>query len=113
VLRREFAPVLVWALFLAAFTAIQLFFMHESYSYGLLGGAALVTALLGSLLLIRPRPAGEGARRVPDLSYPTVLVGVGAALALVGLAFGSWLYLPGLGVLLFGLGALLREWRPA
>jgi hypothetical protein len=113
VLRGEFAPVLVWALFLAALTATQLFFMHETYSYGLLGGAALVTALLGSFLLVRRRPAEEGARRVPDLSYPTVLVALGAALALVGAPFGAWLYLPGLGVLVLGLATLLRERRRA
>jgi hypothetical protein len=37
----------------------------------------------------------------------------GAALAIVGVAVGAWLYLPGLGVLLLGAGALLLERRRA
>jgi hypothetical protein len=113
VLGREFAPVLVWALFLAALTAVQFAFMHETYSYGLLGGAVLVTLSLGLFLVVRRRVPGEGARHLADLSYPTVILALGAALAIVGAAVGAWLYLPGLGVLLLGAGALLRERRRA
>jgi hypothetical protein len=109
VLGREFAAVLVWAAFLAALTLTQLVFMRETYSYGLLGGAALGTLLLGLFLFVRrPRP---GERFVPDLSYASVALGLGAALAALGAPFGLWLALPGLGVMGLGAGGLWRERR--
>jgi hypothetical protein len=107
-LRRDFTPVLVWALLLSGLTLAQLAFMAETYSYGLLGGAALVTLLLGSLLLAR-RPRVEGGRLVPELSYPVVALGLGVAGVVGGLALGLWLLLPGLGLAVLGAGALLRE----
>lgn len=109
-LSRDFAAVLVWAFFLTGLTAAQLAFMTEPYSYGLLGGAALMTLLLGIFLLVRRRP-GEGQRFVPDLSYATVALGVGVAAAVVGAPFGPWLVLPGLGMLSLGAGGLVREYR--
>jgi hypothetical protein len=112
VLKRDFAAVLLWALFLAGLTVAQLVFMDETYSYGLLGGAALATLLLGVFLFARRRRGlGEGQRFVPDLSYATVAVGLGAAGAVVGAPLGLWLSLPGLGLLALGLGGLLREQR--
>jgi hypothetical protein len=112
VLRRDFAAVLVWALFLAGLTAAQLAFMRETYSYGLLGGAALVTVLLGVFLFARrERAVGEGQRFLPDLSYATVALGLGVAAVTVGVPFGTWLLLPGLGLLVLGAGGLAREHR--
>jgi hypothetical protein len=107
-LRRDFTPVLVWALLLSGLTLGQLAFMAETYSYGLLGGAALLALLLGSLLLAR-RPQVERGRFVPELSYPAVALGLGLAGVVVGLALGLWLLLPGLGLAVLGAGALLRE----
>jgi hypothetical protein len=111
VLKHDFAAVLVWTLFLAGLTAAQLMFMQESYSYGLLGGAALATLLLGLFLVARRRRRGEGERFVPDLSYATVALGVGGAMAVIGTPFGTWLVLPGLGLLALGAGGLIRESR--
>jgi hypothetical protein len=112
VLRREFAAVLVWAMFLAGLTAAQLVFMRETYSYGLLGGAALATVLLGLFLFARREGAvGEGQRFLPDLSYATVAVGLGVAAVAVGVPFGAWLVLPGLGLLVLGAAGLAREHR--
>lgn len=112
-LRREFAAVLVWAVFLAGLTLTQLAFMHETYAYGLLGGAALGTLLLGIFLFVRRPAAGERDRFVGDLSYATVAVGLGAAVAALGAPFGLWLALPGLGLLALGAGGLWRESRRA
>jgi uncharacterized membrane protein len=113
VLKRDFAAVLVWALFLTGLTAVQLLFMAEPYSYGLLGGAALATFLFSLYLLARRRPAGEGERLIPDLSYPTVAFAVGIAAAALGVPFGVWLVFPGLGLLVLGAGGLLLERRRA
>jgi hypothetical protein len=110
VVAREYVAVLLWALFLAGLTGAQLVFMEETYSYGLLGGAALATLLLGVFLLARRRPP-EPQRLVPEASYPIVAVGAGVAIALIGTPFGAWLVLPGLGLAVFGAGGLVREYR--
>jgi hypothetical protein len=105
--------VLVWGLFLAGLTLAQLAFMSESFSYGLLGGAALVTLVLGIVLLARRHRAAEEMRSVREVSYPTVVVAVGTAVAALGVPFGLWLALPGLGLIALGAGALLLERRGA
>jgi peptidoglycan/LPS O-acetylase OafA/YrhL len=72
-------------------------------------GAAAI-ALLGVAAERRAaRPEDRGRRRLPDLSLPTVLVVVGVAVALDGLAFGLWLILIGLLIVLLGAAALVRE----
>jgi hypothetical protein len=108
--KREFQPPFVWALFLAGLTGAQFAFFAEGYAYWLLGGAALVTVLIAVYLLWfrAPEPA---VRRLPDSSYATLLLGVGAATAVVGSAFGPWLWLPGLGLAALGLAGLARELR--
>jgi hypothetical protein len=108
---RDAVAVLVWALFLAALTLVQFAFMAEPFSYGLLGGAALVVGLLAIGLFARRRPSGEPPRAVPELSYPAVALAVGSALALLGIPFGQWLWLPGLGLLALGVGGLVLERR--
>lgn len=110
-LRRDFAAPLVWALFLTGLTLAQLAFMHETYSYGLLGGAGLGTFLLGLFLLVRRRAPGKAQRFVPDLSYSTVALGLGVAGAVVGVPLGLWLVLPSLGLMALGAGGLWRERR--
>jgi hypothetical protein len=55
------------------------------------------------------RTEDRGRRRLPDLSLPTVLLVVGVAMALDGLAFGLWLILIGLLVVALGVTALVRE----
>jgi hypothetical protein len=45
------------------------------------------------------------------VSYATVAVAVGAAIAVIGVPFGAWLYLPGLGLLVVGLGGVVHELR--
>jgi hypothetical protein len=108
---RDAVAVLVWAFFLTGLTLGQFAFMAEPFSYGLLGGAALLVLLLAVGLFVRRRPAGERLRDVPELSYPAVAIAVGSGLALLGIPFGQWLWLPGLGLLALGAGALAFERR--
>jgi hypothetical protein len=108
---REAVAVLVWGAFLTGLTLVQFAFMAEPFSYGLLGGAALVVLLLALGLFARRRPAGEPLRDVQEVSYPAVAIAVGSALALLGIPFGQWLWLPGLGLLALGAGALALERR--
>ena len=109
-MKRDFTTLFVWGAFLAGLTAAQFVFFSEAYSYWLLGGAALVVFLVGVYVLwFRWRE--PPVRRVPDSSYSTLLLGVGGAIAVVGTAFGPWLWLPGLGLVGLGLGGLFRELR--
>jgi hypothetical protein len=108
--RRDFQPAFVWAAFLAGLTGAQFAFFQEGYAYWLLGGAALATVAIAVYLLWFHSPEPE-ARRLPDSSYATLLLGVGAATAAIGTAFGPWLWLPGLGLALLGSAGLARELR--
>jgi peptidoglycan/LPS O-acetylase OafA/YrhL len=78
-----------------------------------LGGAACGAILIAALGIAAERraarPDDRGLRRLPDLSLPTVLVVIGVAVALDGLAFGLWLILIGLLIVLLGGAALVRE----
>lgn len=98
---------LAWGLLLAALTCVQLAFFVSTTELALLGGAASFMLVLAALMLI------PGRRRallsLPDLSWATVATIVGAGLACAGVAVGSWLFLPGLGLLVVGLGGVGRE----
>jgi hypothetical protein len=108
-MHRRWTPLLVWAAMLAALTAIQFIFSTNPYYWATLGGAALATVLFAAYYLWRP-PLRE-AEYVPDSSYATVAVAIGAAVAVAGVPFGPWLYLPGLGLLVVGLGGVVNELR--
>ena len=58
---------------------------------------------------IARRELADRVRAIPDLSYATVAVGLGACAMLNGVAFGLWLVLIGAGITAFGLGGLVRE----
>ena len=106
---RAWVALLVWAAMLAALTAIQFVFSANPYYWATLGGSALATALFAGYYLWRP-PL-RGAEYVPELSYGTVAAAAGFAVAVVGVPFGPWLWLPGLGLLAVGLGGVFNELR--
>jgi hypothetical protein len=66
-------------------------------------------ACLGAAAAIQRRRRSERARLLPDVSYGTVALGVGAAMILNGVAFGRWLVLIGAGVAALGLAGIARE----
>jgi len=70
-------------------------------------GQAVACFLLG--IFLGRREIVERARALPDLSYSTIAVGLGAAAMLNGVAFGLWLVLIGAGIVSLGLGGLARE----
>lgn len=103
------ATLALWGAFLAILAALSLGFTTSPYVYGLLGGAALAVVVLAGAFSLGSRDAG--IRPVPDLSYATVALAVGGALAGLGAAFGTWLWAPGAGLALLALGGLVRERR--
>jgi peptidoglycan/LPS O-acetylase OafA/YrhL len=106
---RRWTPLAVWALMLAGLTVLQFVFSTNPYYWLSLGGSAAATAAFAGYYLWRPplRPV----EYVPELSYATVAVGVGAAVAVIGVPFGPWLWLPGLGLLAVGLAGAVLELR--
>jgi hypothetical protein len=108
-MRRRWSPLAVWALMLAGTSALVFVFTVNAYYWGFLAGAAALTALFAAYYVWRP-PL-EPVEYVPELSYATVTVAAGLAIAVIGVPFGPWLYLPGLGLLVVGLGGVLNELR--
>lgn len=108
-IRSGWTALLVWAGMLAGLTVLQFVFSTNPYYWATLGGAALATALFSGYYLWRP-PLRE-AEYVPDSSYATVAVAAGFAIAVVGVPFGPWLWLPGLGLLAVGIGGVVNELR--
>jgi MYXO-CTERM domain-containing protein len=108
--RAEWAVTLAWGLLLAALLALQFLFPTQLTTWELTGGAAGATLLLALVLYgLRRRRAEPRALEVTDTSYATVAAALGAAIAIMGSAFGKWLYLPGLGLLVLGVAGIVRE----
>ena len=105
----RWTPLAVWAALLGGLTTLQFVFSTNPYYWSSLGGAAAATAALAGYYLWRP-PL-QPVEYVPELSYATVAVGAGAAVAVIGVPFGPWLYLPGLGLLVVGLAGVVHELR--
>jgi hypothetical protein len=106
---RGSGAVALWALFLAALTAVLAGWTRDALQLALLGGAAALTLLVAALA--RRRRLEPALRRVPEASYASLATAVGLALLLVGAVFGLWLLLPAAGLVALALGALVRERR--
>jgi hypothetical protein len=74
----------------------------------LLTGALVGWALI-ALVALTALAREPGERLLPNSSLATVLIAIGLAMILNGLAFGLWLILIGAEVTLLGLAALVGE----
>jgi hypothetical protein len=99
--------LVLWGIFLTVLAWLQFAFAARRLQWALALGVAVVILVLGALLLWRP--ARERVRRLPQISYPTVLLAVGVAMVAMGLIFGQWLYLLGAGVVVLGAAGVARE----
>ncbi len=104
---RRWTPLLVWAGLLGGLTALQFVFSTNPYYWATLGGSAVATAAIAGYYLLRP-PL-RALEYVPELSYATVAVAAGGSIAVIGVPFGPWLWLPGLGLLAVGLAGVVLE----
>lgn len=112
--RRAAIVLIGWGLLLGAATAVQAPFGPRIVEYGLLGGASAACLAAGVAMLARDvlrRPPPDPPRALADDSFATVVLVLGAALALVGAGFGLWLILIGAAVMMVGFGGLIREAR--
>lgn len=111
--------LIAWGGLLLAFAAVLLGAFEQTVpELALLGGAGTASLLAGVVMAIvdqrrgpRETPGlqpGESLR-LTELSMATVAVCVGIAMIAVGTAVGPWLELIGGGVVVVGLGGLVRE----
>jgi uncharacterized membrane protein YfcA len=105
---REAIAVAYWALLLVTLTAVLVGFTRDETPVALLGSVA-GAGILVALLSLRRAP--ERPRRVPEWSYGAMLVAAGVAAAALGAVLGVWLLVPGIAIVLLGLGLVARESR--
>jgi hypothetical protein len=104
--------ILAWGILVGVFAVVLWVWTPDRLPPSLLSGVAFAALLLAAYLQLR-RPGEPPVRLVADLSVGPVLLGLGAAMMLNGVAFGLWLVLAGAGVFAVGLVALLGELRSA
>lgn len=114
---RSFAPTLLYggALLILIVVGVSVFDVLDPETPALQGGAALLLLLLAGYLALRDRgepAAGDHtARVIPDSSMATAWVAISLATMALGAELGPWLVLIAGGMLLIGIGGLVRESR--
>lgn len=116
-------PILAWALILTLSGTTNAIWTGDDIQIAMFGGAVLITVLTAVVLVLRRREAlrpGEPEapaqpEPVTHASFATMIVAVGFAALMFGLAFGHFLIYLGAGLMVAGLGRLLielrHEWR--
>lgn len=108
----EVRAVLIWTGFLGALTGL-LVGLADDWLPVLLAAASTAASLALAAWLWARRPLQRASFLVPDSSYATMAVALGAGGALAGVAWGLWLTYMGAGLAVLGLGGLVREARAA
>ncbi len=107
---RPGGPVLAWAAMLGVAAAGLAVWERHRWEALPLAAAAAAAAVLGAVLLAWRRRTAE-RRLISDSSAASAVCAAGIALVLLGPAAGVWLSMIGGGLLLLGLGGILRETR--
>jgi hypothetical protein len=103
---RNAAPVLAWALLLAALATMLALWTGDLVAVALLPGAVLVV-LVVAVGVGRARDSAE--RRLPEASASGPLAAGGLALLALGAVAGLWAALIGAGLLVVAIVAAARE----
>jgi hypothetical protein len=113
--KRASIVLFVWAALLAVNTAVMPIFHPTFTSIALLGGASVATAVTGFVLLLLSRRVPQDEVREPlavtELSVASAWTGLGVALLALSARFGVFLAVVAGGMILFGLGGIVRELR--
>jgi hypothetical protein len=110
-------PLACYAALLGITAAVLWVWSPYALPSALLTGGAVAIAVIALAVAVRDRaearaPAIEAAERpVPDYSVSILALAYALPTMLVGAYLGLYLVLIGGGVLLLGLGGLIREWR--
>jgi hypothetical protein len=116
-MKRGWRVIAGWGCWLLVLAAIQIIFTPDGIELGLIAGAAggmvavgLVT-LVGERRNLPPRPDGEETFPLPETSVASLAFALGIAIFVAGWEIGQWLMGVGAGVIVFGIGGLVRERR--
>jgi hypothetical protein len=105
-------PLLGYALLIGTAAAVLWVWSPDGMPAALLGGGAALMALVAAAVAVGGRERGAPAvRPIPDYSFPVVAIAFALCTMLVGAYLGLYLILVGGGVMLLGVGGLLREAR--
>ena len=110
-------PLACYAALIGITAAVLWVWSPYALPSALLTGGAVAIAVIALAVAVRDRaearaPAIEAAERpVPDYSVSILALAYALPTMLVGAYLGLYLILIGGGVLLLGLGGLIREWR--
>jgi hypothetical protein len=111
-------PLACYAVLISITAAVLWVWSPYALPSALLTGGAAAIALIALAVAVRDRRAeakapGPGAaeRPVPEYSVSILALAYALPTMLVGAYLGLYLILIGGGVLLLGLGGLIREWR--
>lgn|GEM_PF-5582791 len=108
-----YPPLALWGVFLSVLAGVGVIFFGTSVSTpALLGGAAAFTLVLALGLAVTRRSVQvEGGGADPESSPATVWLALSLALTMAGVALGPWLVFIGGGMVLIGVGGVVRELR--
>lgn len=107
--------LLGWALLNALILVPMPTVFHENPTPAITYAAASAAcAVVGLVCWLWPRARGEDPdpeRPVTEVSYSSMLIGIAAALMLLGVQFGIWLVEVGGGLMALGIAGVVRELR--
>lgn len=112
-MKRAAIWLLAWGVWLGILTAVQAVFAPKLIQFAIPAVASMIGIAAGLTLWASDAhgPGSERPRLISDTSFATVTLVAGAALVLLGGAFGLWLILIGVGIATVGLGGIVREQR--
>jgi hypothetical protein len=111
-------PLACYALLIGITSAVQWAWSPYKLPPALLTGAAVAIAVMAAVVAVSDRRRDASVERpddvqwpVPDYSFSILAFAYAVPTMLIGAYLGLYLILIGGGVLLLGIGGLLREWR--
>jgi hypothetical protein len=97
-----------WGLLVGVIAVVAWIWTSDRLPPSLLTAVACASLLLAAYVQVR-KPREPAIRYVTDVSLGPVVLALGAAVMLNGVAFGYWLVLAGVGVGVVGLAVLVGE----
>jgi hypothetical protein len=113
--RRAAFVFVALGLLLTATAVLLVTWQRNALADGLLAGAAAASLVTAALLTLAGRRAPDTdpdpLRPLPSTSWSSAAVGIGVSLAVIGLVWGLYLVMIGLGIVIAGIAGLVREQR--
>jgi hypothetical protein len=115
-MRFSAVPLACYAALIGTTAAVQWVWSPYVLPSALLTGGAVVMLAIATVVAIRGRHVDrrteqESERPIPNYSFSILALAYAIPTMLVGAYLGLYLILIGGGVLLLGIGGLIREWR--